>query len=315
MSSELDHLVLARDVAAHGESRWQLDRRVARGELVRVRRGAYVAHDVWQGLAPAARHRMLVHATRWAARDEPVFSHESAAAIHGIPFVGDWPSRAHVTAPIGTASSNAAVIRTRRSLDARAIVADKSGMRTTDPITTALDLASSRSLLSGIVAISHVRQARTLSRAVLEAALDALGLQSGRRRAGIAIARSSDASESPLETLVLARCQDLGFESPVQQFPIVGSDGRTYRVDFAWDDGRIVAESDGQGKYRDPELLAGRSSEEVLWAEKRRENAIRAGCEPLVRLTWRDAWTGEALVAALTHARVPRPRRPRALTR
>lgn len=223
-----------------------------RGTLVRIRRGAYVDTEVWNGLGAADRHRLLVRATRWAARDEPVFSHESAAALHGIPFTGTWPARAHVTAPSRTASSNAMVARTRRTLPASSIVLHQSGTRLTNPMTTALDLAASRSLLSGIVAISHVRRAVGASREALEHALAESGIHSGLRRARAAIARSADASDSPLETLVVVRCQDLGFEAPTQQYPVVGLDGKRYWIDFAWRDGQILAESDGRGKYRDP---------------------------------------------------------------
>jgi len=315
MHSEPDHLVLARDLVGHGESRWLLDRMVERGEFTRVRRGAYVRSKVWRGLGPADRHLLRVRATRCAAIDEPVFSHESAAAIHGIPLIGSWPDRAHVTAPSGTASSNAMVARTRRALPEGSVMVHESGTRVTDPVTTALDLAASRSLLGGIVAISHLRRASGLSRAALDDALAGSGIRSGRRRAAIAIARSTDGSDSPLETIVVVRCQDLGFEPPCQQFAVEGVDGRGYRVDFAWREGRILAESDGRGKYRDPELLAGRSPDDVLWAEKRRENAITPTCERFLRFTWDGAWDGLGLERALVHAGVPRPRRRVALTR
>lgn len=314
MAAERDDLILVSDLVERGESRWTLDRMVERGALVRVRRGAYVRADLWRDLGGADRHRLLVRATRWAAQDEPVFSHESAAALHGIPLIGTWPGRAHVTAPSRTASSNSMVARTRRALPEPSIVIHESWAYVTDPVMTVLDLAASRSLLSGIVVISHVRRAMGLSREALEHALAESGIQSGLRRARAAIARSADASDSPLETLVVVRCQDLGFEAPVQQYPVEGLDRQRYRIDFAWRDGQILAESDGRGKYRDPEMLAGRAPDEILWAEKQREDAIRPRCERFLRMTWRDAWAGEGLERALVHAQVPRPLRPRALT-
>ncbi|HWL01045.1 MAG TPA: type IV toxin-antitoxin system AbiEi family antitoxin domain-containing protein [Microbacteriaceae bacterium] len=315
MSAERDGLILSSELIERGESRWELDRMVDRGELVRIRRGAYARADAWRDLGAADRHRLLVRATREAARGEPVFSHESAAALQRIPIIGTWPSRVHVTAPSGTASSNSTVKRTRRTLPDTSIAIHESGARVTDPVTTVLDLAASRSLLSGIVAISHLRRATGLSCAALEQALAESGIQSGLRRARMAIARSAAASDSPLETIVVVRCHDLGFEPPIQQFAIDGLDGRGYRVDFAWQGGRILAESDGRGKYRDPELLAGRTPDEVLWAEKQRENAISPLCERFLRVTWGDAWAGEGLERALVHAGVPRPGRRRPLTR
>ena len=46
-------------------------------------------------------------------------------------------------------------------------------------------------------------------------------------------------------------------------------------TDFYWREYDSVGECDGRGKYFDPVMLDGRSSAEVVYAEKSREDGIR----------------------------------------
>lgn len=285
-----------------------LARAVRTGALERLRRGAYAETNDLAGLGDAARHRLLVRAARLAAfGSEPVFSHESAAALHGIPIIGAWPGAVAVTSAHG--GRRGPVERFRRPLAEYEVVVTPDGTRCTSLARTAADLAARRTLLGGIAAMSHARF-RGVSTTELEETLAALGLVTGIGRARLALARSTAGSESVLETLVMVRCQDYGFQPPEQQHEHIGSDGRIYRVDFAWDGGRILLEADGRAKYADPSLRGERTAEEVLWAQKRREDALQAGCERFLRVTWVDAWHGRELARRLDTAGVPRTRRP-----
>ncbi len=128
----------------------------------------------------------------------------------------------------------------------------------------------------------------------------------GVRRARIAVERSVELAESVLEVLVFVRCEDLGFAVPELQRPVVGVDGGSYRVDYAWRDGRILGEADGRSKYFGADRPSGRAAEEVLWAEKRREDALRAVCDRFIRVSWDDAWAGHPLARRLVAVGVPR---------
>jgi len=285
-----------------------LERAVRDGELVRVRRGAYATTDGWAGATAVSRQLANVAATRAAARSEPVFSHESAAALHGIPLIGEWPVRARITVPIGGGKSNASVERSQRTLAHAEIVEFEDGTRATSLLRTAVDLASTRTILNGIVAFSHLRTAAGVDAEDIAAAIRHVGPSPGIARARRALTRSTTGSESVLESLVVARCQDFGFAPPEQQIPVVGADGREYRVDFGWRRGRVLLEADGRAKYTDEQGLPDR---EALWAEKRREDAIRPTCDHFVRVAWEDAWSGARLEQRLRAAGVPqtRPRR------
>ncbi|MGY1779001.1 type IV toxin-antitoxin system AbiEi family antitoxin domain-containing protein [Geodermatophilus sp. SYSU D01036] len=85
--------VLRRSEAlAAGLSDGELAAAVRRGELTRIRRGAYV-----DPTAGAPHHRALVVATAPALRDGSVISHASAAVLHGLPLWRVAPERVHVT--------------------------------------------------------------------------------------------------------------------------------------------------------------------------------------------------------------------------
>lgn len=291
----------------------RLERAAARGELLRLRPGAYVSPASIAARTAAEIHRARIEAARMAAVTEPVFSHESAAALHGIPILGEWPDRVHTTVGPNGHSGSRAVERTKRALDPSETMTATDGVVATTPARTAIDLAATRSLLGGIIAISHVRHLG-VDLDVFDELLRRSRSTAGVRRARIAVERSTGETESPLETLIWVRCQDLGFEQPELQRVVEGTDGRAYRVDFAWLDGRILLEADGRAKYG--ALAAGRTPEEVLWEERLRENALRPACDRLLRTTWMPAWHGDELTRLLEAAGVPRPgRRARSLTR
>lgn len=80
----------------------------------------------------------------------------------------------------------------------------------------------------------------------------------------------------------------------VSQVPIRDARGQfVARVDFLVDRW-VVVEFDGRMKYDDPQ---------VLWAEKRREDALRALGYEVVRLTWSDLDHPERVARLIREAR------------
>lgn len=139
----------------------------------------------------------------------------------------------------------------------------------------------------------------------------------------------TDQVESPAESLLIARCAELGFEIPYLQVNILDpSNGRHLgRVDGLWpseavqkslyrsdsrfgrflqcrrlgDNGSIVIEFDGKLKYR-------QDYAEVLERERQRQNAIGNLGFRFVRIGWDDLMRPERLRSILEAARVPRCR-------
>ena len=115
----------------------------------------------------------------------------------------------------------------------------------------------------------------------------------GVRQARSTLALADPRAESPLESMVRLALHDDGFPPPDLQ-AWLGRD----RVDFYWARHGLVVEADGRTKYRDDEL----------WAEKKREQRLRALGNRVERVVWSDlgaAWpaTRARLWAALAGER------------
>ena len=71
---------------------------------------------------------------------------------------------------------------------------------------------------------------------------------------------------------------------------------RYWDVDFGWEEEALFGEFDGFGKYHRTEMTKGASAEQVVWEEKKREDAIRAATRRgMVRWPWEVALNLPAL--------------------
>lgn len=141
MSASVSALVFARDLRDPTDTRQRHAIAVTRDREVRVARGAYIDRDLWEGLEPTARYLLRVRAVAETRRNRPVMSHWSAAAVHGLPIVGAWPTAVHITqsAPQVTRSRNG-VVRHSLRLDDEDLL-ETEGMLVTSLPRTLVDLA------------------------------------------------------------------------------------------------------------------------------------------------------------------------------
>ncbi len=79
-----------RELIARGITDTRIETAVARGELLRLRRGSVLPTSTWAAAEPAERHRLAVHAAL-IAHPTAVVSHTSAAQILGLPLAGWMP--------------------------------------------------------------------------------------------------------------------------------------------------------------------------------------------------------------------------------
>jgi len=129
--------------------------------------------------------------------------------------------------------------------------------------------------------------------AVVEAALRGdpsliVGLQLERtrrtpRRGAVTVRRvltvADTLSESVLESRARVLWLSAGLPPPTQQ-AVIRRDGRFIaRVDFLWEDARLIVEVDGMAKYGEPTALRD---------EKRRQNELVALGYTVLRFTWAD---------------------------
>jgi predicted transcriptional regulator of viral defense system len=92
----MEEIKLTRTLLDQGFDYDDLRRLHRGGELIRVRRGAYALENR-PDLAVEERHHRLILGTAPQLRDGAVFSHGSAAVLHGLPVWPEAVDRVHVT--------------------------------------------------------------------------------------------------------------------------------------------------------------------------------------------------------------------------
>jgi len=148
-------------------------------------------------------------------------------------------------------------------------------------------------------------------------ALVAQGLADGGLRAGISLANLAEVltfcqgwpgiaqvraaldfaeprCESPLESRCRIWFRDGGLSVPTPQFLVRGRGGLVVaRVDFCFEEQRVVVEADGRVKYRENAPWR-RPNDATLWDEKLREDLVRDLGFQVVRARWEDGRDGGA---------------------
>ncbi|MDP4334053.1 hypothetical protein Q7F20_11800 [Curtobacterium sp. A7_M15] len=291
-----------------------LQRRVHRGEFVAIRPGVLARPDDLVGLRPEDRHLLLIRASSQLIRPPVELSHRSAAAVHGLPFVGAPPDKIDVTDRRRERSETTALLRVhgaarraRPNSEWHGLpptsTLDFEGLITASLVRTLVDVAATVPLVESLPMID----AALLERRILpEMLLDEASWRGdkGRDKAAVAIEMASSLSGSPAESVCRVRFRQLGVPQPVQQHAFHRPGERTAVVDFWFPDAGVVVEVDGRGKYEDPAMLGGRSTAEAHWQEKQREDFVRSFPEvrAVVRLTWADLMDPERIRAKLRRA-------------
>jgi hypothetical protein len=282
-------IIVARELRARGDQTRSLEHGARNGLFVRIRPGVYAVSTEWHSADPVECHRAVMDALVATSARVHVFSHESAALVHGIPVVGRWPALPHVIAADSGHRPPANVIAHRpRHPWLIGVVGD---VMATTPACTAINLAASRSLAAGVAALDHVIALGT-SKDDLAAMIAEWRPFHGVRKAVRALEIATGLAETPLESISLVPIALAGFERPEQQVVVVAR-GRSYRLDFLWRRHGVVGEADGRIKYLSPS---------DLWDEKQREDAIRSLDLGFARWGWDEALAGPPVVARLHEA-------------
>ncbi|MGR7028120.1 type IV toxin-antitoxin system AbiEi family antitoxin domain-containing protein [Geodermatophilus sp. URMC 62] len=279
-------LLLRRDALPAGWSDEELTARLRRGELTRLRPGAYLVDAAT--VDAVRRHRHLVAATVAALRRPAVLSHQSAAVLWGMPLWGVALGRVHVTRrpPASNEVGRYRCCHVARLREDEVTTVD--GVAVTTPVRTALDLARALPAEPAVVVLDAALRLGLVERRDLEAELAGLTGVPGARRAARAVALADGRSESVGESRSRVLLHRLGMPPSTLQLPIRAGDGRLLgRVDVAWEDARVVGEFDGRVKYGRL-LRPGQDAGDAVFEEKRREDALRDEGWGVVRWTWAD---------------------------
>lgn len=276
-----------------------LRRLVRSGDLVLVRRGVYVEAERWAALDPyRGRPILRIHAAALVLRcTQYVFSHDSAALLHGLGTPDARTAQVHVTRRKVHGDADRAGIKHHRAPFQDEQVCVVGGLPVLEPGRTALDMAREHGLVAG-VACADAALRVGVPRDALVAERARMRCWPGSRTMDQAIALADPGSESWLESEGRVFVHALNIGWPHTQFGL--SDGRR----TVWCDlrvGRHIVEIDGLLKY-DEDQQPGLRPREILEREKRRQDFISGFKLGMSRLTAHDLRAGR-------HAAVARIRR------
>ncbi|MFE9578735.1 type IV toxin-antitoxin system AbiEi family antitoxin domain-containing protein [Nocardia sp. NPDC006044] len=302
-------LISRRQALACGISDTDLRRLCHSGAWQRVRAGQYLRTPQSE-LTAVGRHLMLALATGEAMSDAAVASHCSAVVIHGAPAWALPLDRVHMTRDRingGRRGKQLVVHSAQIEPDEITIV---NGIRVTTPARTVIDIARSESFEQSVaVADSFLHQGLTTADE-LRAHLLRARYRPGSRKAAQVVGFADGRSESVGESRSRIAIRRGGLPAAELQARVFTDDGVCVgRVDFLFAELGVVGEFDGQVKYQS-ELRGARGPEQVVIAEKIREDKLRALGWMVVRWTWNDLDHPDQLIrriraaaAAAAHAR------------
>ncbi len=281
-----------------GLTRDQVRQRVRSGAWTTVGRGVYLRSSGSEAadLDEFARARLDHMARAWAAairHEGTVIAFRSAALVHGLPILGRMPPPVELLTGPGrwTGTRAGTAVRYSPLLESHALL-------TPVPVTTAartwFDIARTRPLSDALAAGDAGLRGGSFTLADLEAIIDEGSATRGFPRPPGVLPHLDAARESPLESASWAYFVRHDLPLPRMQQEFTDGLGRLVgRVDFWWEQARLVGECDGRVKY-----LTG----DDLYREKLREDALRALGLQVVRWGWRDlrdAVLADRLTAAL----------------
>lgn len=304
-----------RDLALPDHTRQQHARAALRGEEQRVSRGAYVTSALWGESGRRARYLLRVRAVAETRQFRPVLSHWSAAAIHGIPIIGNWPEAVHITVgPTSGGRSRGSVVKHSLALRDDEVV-EIDGLLVTTVARTVVDLAISASFLSAVVVADHCLHVDRYDRMPPLLSRDELATEFARRLPFRGHARAysveqfaTTKADSPLESVSRVTMREIGCPPPQLQTRFDDAEGFIAETDFYWEELGLIGEADGDQKYLDAAKRSGRTIDQVKLDEKVREDRLRALPRGVTRWRWATAMSPVALHQHLSAAGIALPR-------
>jgi hypothetical protein len=254
-----------------------------RGDLVNLRRGVYAVRSTYDELAPEEQYRVRTHGALLVLKEPVTLSHETAALWCGLELLRAELTTLHVTRPELPASRLEAGIHHHPGALPSAHLATVRGVRVTSAVRTAVDIARSSSFEAGLAAVDSALRGGA-DKAELVAAIDFCRAWAGARRASRAVAEADGRAANPGESLSRALLVTAGLAPTDLQVEIRDGRGLVGYADFSWLPLKVLGEFDGRGKYG---AEAGAAAD-VVWAEKIREDRLRALGYTVVRWTWSD---------------------------
>ncbi len=289
-------LFTAQQARAAGYTAGEIERLRASHRIVSVRRGVYAVADQLAALSPLARHAVAAQAALLCLTGPVTLSHETAAAWTSLEMLRPNLRDVHVTRPQLKASRREAGICHHHGglPDLYRLYVD--GAAVTSPARTAVDIARHAGFSRGLAACdSALRLGAT--KAELIAALEFCSSWPGACGAGRVVSHADGRAANPGESWSRAVLIEAGIPPTSLQLEVRDAAGLIGFSDFGWQDRMTLGEFDGRWKYAVPPGSDLEAAARVVWAEKRREDRLRAAGYSIVRWAWEDLFAPDRLAA------------------
>jgi hypothetical protein len=293
----LPGLRLRPELLATGLSDDDLARLRRSGRLGRVRRGAYLDGTDERLHTQEARHVLAARAAVMQLPPGAVVSHVSAALLHGLPAWGVPLERVHVTRDGISGGHRRPALHVHVTPLQPDEITTVDGLSVTTVARTVADLARTAPFAQAVAVADAALRRGAITREALDGAVERAPRRRGVRYARRVGAFADAGAESVGESRSRVLLHGARLPPPVLQWevPARRAVGRT---DFAWPELRTVGEFDGRVKYGRL-LRPGQEPGDVVFAEKRREDAIRDAGFRVVRWVWADLDDFDDVVARL----------------
>jgi hypothetical protein len=269
------------------------------GTWTRLHRGSYIPSETISSLDKEAMHRL--RAVAIAGRSPHlVLSHISAASIHRVPLFGVQLDTVHLTRPgAGGGRTGPGRVVHVAELQPHEVLSHN-GIRLTNVARTLIDYACSVSFASAVVAADNALCREIVTPHALSEALTRTRHRRGAAAARRALLFADGRSESPGESRLRLDMHRAGLPVPVLQVCVYAVDGTFLgRVDLGYPELGLLMEFDGKAKYTKLRKV-GQSIEEVVMAEKAREDLIRGLGYTVIRFDWNELANPPAVIARIS---------------
>jgi hypothetical protein len=305
-----DEMTLTREITVAGE-RSEFYRLVHRGDFVPLRRGVYMKTSRWTQLSEDERYLARVRAAVAFASEQLVISHVSAATVWRLPWFGGYPSFVHAVGEWANGGRKTTAVK-MHALGFPDDFIHIDGVPVTSLARTVVDVARTSSFVQGVVVADAALRRKahprpdlprtTMSADDLFAELSLVPLTHGTAKALRVIEFADGRADRPGETISRVNMHLARLTTPILQAPLRGASGKVYPVDFWWPEFNLIGEFDGKMKYTEEQYLQGRTPQQALYDEKRREDDLRSADHKFTRWPWETAISMQLLRAHLLRA-------------
>lgn len=301
-------LILSADRHRVGMAESAYARACDRGELVRIRRGAYCDAREWESLTARERYLVRLRAVAAASGRPVVFCGASAAVVWNMPMASAAPEQVHMLVPASTGGRSRYDVVRHPVAETVQRVIERDGFLVTDIARTALDVALTAPFAQAVGSVDWALWRRNEFRVLkqdIRHELSCLAPRYRRRHTEAVIGFATDLSDSYGESMARGVIHELGFPTPELQVAFTDERGRM-EVDYFWRREGIVGEFDGKSKYLRPTFESELEPGERVWREKKREDRLRRQVRGVVRIVTSDVMNPARLAMLLTDAGLSR---------